>query len=332
MKILKYIIIIISILLFSFNGNCQVNKNNNKLFKEIISIKWNTEDGIKTKDYPEGRFGAADFFIDNKYVYILCNVERNIKKFNLKNGKLETSIKLKGGLPNCFTVDTINELFYVSTLDGIYIVNTFGKYIDTIKYENRYDNVSKLKYQNGDVFAITNYKLTFPITESGKVLENIKTPETDLLLLNNGILGKTTIINNHEFLLKLLYVNKSYIEKKIHIDEKIISIRPIGCKQDYCVILVDYIFSDVPLFAKQKILIYSLIDEVIIKELEVPYIYYIYFPVSEIRFIGENLYHFISTPQSADIIQIDIENPLLLNKYPKKYEYKYDYYDSLEKY
>ena len=24
--------------------------------------------------------------IDNKYVYILCNVERNIKKFNLKNG------------------------------------------------------------------------------------------------------------------------------------------------------------------------------------------------------------------------------------------------------
>lgn len=325
---MKKICLVLYLMLFVlFEISAQLQKVDENNIKELIEIKWNTDDGIFVQNDLSGRYGLAGFEIINENeMAALCSFEKKVKIFNIETGLLSYQFEIFHPVGR-FTYDSKNQKFYISADFKIYEYSLTGDLLNQFDYSRSFLFISKIKVVKGSLYLLTSNNKTNQLTINGIP---IPVNEQKSTMIEYGIWDNSTIVrinsvDKHNFNIVVNNGDFDYIDTHVNRSDRIGSVYLIGKVGLIYYIMLENIVNADPIKTIRKVLLFSGESKSIVKEIEIPNICFTNLH-HDFKVRNGNLFHLLTTPEKAILIKICTDSILSKStKYPDKYNYEYHY-------
>jgi hypothetical protein len=291
------ILIIINILIANpINGQGEM--------KELISIPWKADNGIKTSLSHSGNYGIREFtIIDSEELAICTDTENDIKIFSLKNGNLIREFKLKNGCKR-FEYNPVDNRFYVATSRHVDVYTRSGTFMRSIPMHQKLNPPAWLTVVDGDVYVIRGGE-SYPVLYEGDV-QNLNEQigfAYKAIILEKNFIVTTRRAKNGMALFSYSRDLENMKDLSFPVDSNCVGLTPLGKYNDRILFIqYDYVTGE-SFDVDRHILEYSISQNRVIASIKMPKILYVSIK-TELRYYNGTLYHLLTTPDKSVLYSI----------------------------
>lgn len=299
--------------------------------ENMIEIEWNSENGCKMKQFPEGNYGISSFQVINENkLAVLCDMEHKVKIYDLVTKKLSYEFSYDK-MSFCYLLTYSNKLetFYLYNNYKILSFSKNGTFLKNIEISKAIVNegIVQLQTIDNNLYAICIYKSTYTLIENGVTLSagQQETSKIDGVYDTKGNIIK--IQKNSKFNFEISSSEKSSEKYPISLNSDFNDndLKYIGSYNDCFAFILYSLVTFNPINIKGQIIFYSKNEKKIINTIEIPSYYYTR-QYNDVQIYNNSIYQFFSTPEHAVLLKNEFnENESIDFIYPEDYRLGVDY-------
>lgn len=275
------------------------NEKNNFDGDIVMSLPWNTVNGLVEKSTIEGSFGSTSFTsLGNNRVAFLNELQNEISVFeNSKEVK-----KFNSRISPTLGLKFINDKFYAIGINECSVINSNGELIEIIKLTNKIPSVKNIVNIGEDVFFVSS-------NQDSYLYKDQKLTKYTGIPITRGVFAKAIKHSENIVEIKITKDNNYVKSFSFNTDEKLSSLKIIGGTKDRLFFDVEFIKQEKPLIAQRKIFAVSISSSSldIIDNIILPNSYFLSLR-NDLEFVNGSVYYFLTTPELGSIYKLQLNS------------------------
>ena len=271
--------------------------NANFIGEQVVSLPWNTDDGLVQKQTIEGSYGSSSFTsVSENKVAFLNELENEVTVYS----KNEIVLKFNASISPTLGLSFADGKYFVFGINECSIHDSKGAFIKEIQLPTNLKSVRNVIEVNGDVFFVSEHQTSF-------WYKNNKFIKLDGIPVGNGVFYKSFKLSNNHFEIKRIIEGKVVETLNFKTNKNLSSLKIIGGTSSVLYFDAEFIVQEKPLVSERRIYSMKVTESNLsyINDLVLPNSYFLS-TRNDFEFINGSIYYFLTTEEAGSIYKFDI--------------------------
>ena len=263
----------------------------------VVSLPWNTDNGLVQKQSVEGSFGSTSFTsLGEGRIAFLNEIENEVTVFN--NNQIV--LKFKASISPTLGLSFVDNKYFIYGINECSIHDSNGVFIEKIKLPIEIKSVRNVVEINGDVFFVTNQQISY-------LYKNNEFVANEGVVISKDIFFKTNKLPNNNFEVKKIKEGEVIDIYDFETKNNLSSLRIIGGTRNTLYLDAEFIVQEKPLVVERRIYAMDITNNglVDIDNLVLPNSYFVAVR-SDLQVVDGSIYYFTTTPESGSVYKMQL--------------------------